>query len=541
MTVHMEKAEEIQNLLQKGEVEQALQASQTFILEENNNPTVCSICSALLINGGTEISRIEPVNFGISLIEEMLENLAMLDDENLVHLHYNLSNGYATQACLFRDIGDDVAAEVAFQKQKYYLQTILLRRDSLPSDLLPNVITNYANLLDHLGRTVEAVDYYYDCLQVSPNHAIAMGNCSCALKRLFNISAKHNPKLLYESWRLLKRACELDNEVIEIGGQYVLSDYLNRLNDLEDLISRFHPDGSQGLEEWITGFDKAHKSWKPSSYLRKVLLNRLLLTVNPILSNCEEEYKDEVFFEKMIVPISDEGNRWFQALCHTLNNIKEDFAIARYFYYQSQSQNRDIIEISRVTSYMDTLDYADFGLRSGLLKASLRLSADLLDKCAVFLNLYLELGHPEDQINFGNFWYKKRKHDKGLLLEINDRLASNHFLSALYDLQRDLYEGRYPFPFKRLRNEATHQRLVLSWYGSLDEEVKSFSSSHFQEVTLSLLRVAKAAIIYIIGTIMVEENHKETHRQEDGTIDLVAPAGLNFNIGTGLSDHVDHL
>ena len=386
---------------------------------------------------------------------------------------------------------------------------------------------------------MEAVDYYYDCLKVAPDHAVAMGGCSYALRRLFNISIERNPKLLYEAWRLLKRACELKDEVVELGGSHVLSYYLKNLAELEEVISTLHPEGVQGLEEWITGFGEIHASWKPSSSLRKIHLDRLLLTVNPILSNCKSEYKDEIFFESMVVLTGDEGNRWFQSLSHTLNNLKEDFATARYLYYQSQSQDRDVVDISSITSYMNTLDYADFGLRSGFLKSSLRLSADLLDKCAVFLNLYLELTHPEDQVSFGNFWYNKRKHYKGFLPDIKDRLASNQFLAALYDLQRDLYEGRYPFPFKRLRNEATHKRLVLSWYGSLDEEVKSFSSSHFQEVTLSLLRVAKAAIIYVIGTVMVEERYRELTRQKDGRADLVAPSGLDFKVDVGLSDQID--
>jgi hypothetical protein len=296
----------------------------------------------------------------------------------------------------------------------------------------------------------------------------------------------------------------------------------------------------EGLENWISGFDKIHTSWQPSSFLRKIQSDRLLLTVNPILANCPSEYKDEIFFESMVVPINDDGNRWFQSICHTFNNIKEDFATARYLYYRSQSQDRELIEVSTITSYMDTLDYADFGLRSGFLKSSLRLSADLLDKCGVFLNLYFALAHPEDQVSFGNFWYNKRRHDKHFLPEIEKRLSSNRFLAALYDLQRDLYEGRYPFPFKHLRNEATHKRLVLSWYGSLDEEVKSFSLSSFQEVTHSLLRVAKAAIIYVIGTVMLEEKDRELARQQNGDAHLVAPSGLSFTISMGLSDQVDN-
>lgn len=539
MQSHVEEAEHIQNILNQGQAEQALQSTKQLLAQKPDNPVVRSVCSGILIDCGTALGNLEPVNLGISLIEALFKSLPGLSDEALANLHYNLSNGYATQAILLREAGDVEAAAEALQKQKYYLQSVLLPKEEVASELLPNVITNYANLLDHLGRTVEAVDHYYDCLAIAPNHAVAMGNCSYALRRLFNVSTNYNPKLLYEAWRLLNKACQLRDEVIELAGAHVLSYYSKNLNELEQAISTLHPDGLEGLEDSITEFDEGHTSWKPSPLLRKIQAERLLLTVNPIPSNCPSEYKDEIFFESMVVPLGDDGEHWFQSLCHTFNNIKEDFATARYLYYQSQSQDRDLIEISTITSYMDTLDYADFGLRSGFLKSSLRLSADLLDKCAAFLNLYLKLAHPEDQVSFGNFWYNKRKYDKGFLPEIKDRLLSNQFLTALYDLQRDLFEGRYPFPFKHLRNEATHKRLVLSWYGSLDEEIKSYSLSAFQEVTHSLLRVAKAAIIYVVGVVMLEERDRELTRKRNKSAHLVAPSGLPFRIDVGLSDQVN--
>lgn len=118
-------------------------------------------------------------------------------------------------------------------------------------------------------------------------------------------------------------------------------------------------------------------------------------------------------------------------------------------------------------------------------------------------------------------------------------MLSNQFLTALYDLQRDLFEGRYPFPFKQLRNEATHKRLVLSWYGSLDEEIKSYSLSAFQEVTHSLLRVPKAAIIYVVGVVMLEERDRELTGERNKSAHLVAPSGLSFRIDVGLSDEVN--
>nr|MDJ0556646.1 LA2681 family HEPN domain-containing protein [Microcoleaceae cyanobacterium MO_207.B10] len=168
-----------------------------------------------------------------------------------------------------------------------------------------------------------------------------------------------------------------------------------------------------------------------------------------------------------------------------------------------------------------------------------------LDKCAVFLNLYLELENEEDRVTFSNFWYKnlkykKNEENKGLHPKVEKLLNSNRFFAALYDIQRDLYEGKYPFPYKTLRNEATHKRLVLSWYGSLDEEIKSYSLSEFREITYSLLRMVKAAIIYIVGIVTLEETEKELEHQRNKThdYDLVAKNVFFFDTAIGLSDQL---
>jgi tetratricopeptide (TPR) repeat protein len=413
------------------------------------------------------------------LIENLLKKAEFQSSTCRATLNYNLSNGYAELAYLYQSTSSNEAMLEAFQKQKRLLQTVLLDKENLPDELLPNAITNYANLLDHLGRTVEAIDHYYECLEAAPNHATAMGNCGSALQRLLNISVAHNSKILHEAWRLMKEANQRESDLARLSGKHVLLHYQNALTNFEEYIESVVPGGCNALEKQIYEFEKAHK-WRPSSMLSQLKNDRLLLTVNPKLSNCPSEYKDDIFFENMVVALDDSGQRLFQAISHAFNHAKEDFATARYLYSQSKSQESSLIEISTITSYMDTLDYADFGLRSGFLKSSLRVAADLLDKCAGFINLYLELGHPEDKVILNNIWYVNRDYRKGLHPEVEPRLVSNHYLAALYDLNKDLFLGKYPAPFRNLRNDATHKRLVLSWYGASDKSSSSHSLKEFQ-------------------------------------------------------------
>jgi tetratricopeptide (TPR) repeat protein len=528
---------QIKNLLDVGETSQVLDAAKQLLSQDPNNPSLQSCCAGIFIDCGSAFKDAELVNLGINLIKDILNKDEVQSSSYRVVLNYNLSNGYAELASLQQNTGANEAANEAFQKQKQLLQTVLLEKENLPDELLPNAITNYANLLDHLGRTVEAVDHYYDCLEVAPNHATAMGNCGSALQRLLNISTAHNSKVLHEAWRLMKEANQHEADLVRLSGRHVLPYYKSSLENFEKYIESLLPGGCSALEKWITEFEKAHK-WRPSLILNTLKNERLLLTVNPRPSNCPSEYKDDIFFEAMVTAIDDSGQRLFQALAHAFNHAKEDFATARYLYYQSKSEEASLIEASTITSYIDTLDYADFGLRSGFLKSSLRLAADLLDKCAGFLNLYLELGHPEDQVILNNVWYSNRNYKKGLHPKVESRLSSNHFLAALYDLNKDLYLGKYPTSFRNLRNEATHKRLVLSWYGALDESGSSHSLEDFQVTVRFLLRMAKAAIIYVAGVVMLEEQQREVERQTSESKNSIAP-GLPFRIGFGLSDELD--
>ena len=94
-------------------------------------------------------------------------------------------------------------------------------------------MVNYANLLRDLGRHVEAIDYYYDCLKLYPEHAVAMGNCGSVLQELINFSVVHNSKILYEIWRLFKEANHKELQLEKLAGKHTVSQYQNAFTAFE--------------------------------------------------------------------------------------------------------------------------------------------------------------------------------------------------------------------------------------------------------------------------------------------------------------------
>lgn len=519
------------------EFEKSIQLVRDMLLESPDNPSLLLSCPGLLINAGNALHDLNSIELGISLIEKLLLEVNQSEVDLIGKLEYNLSNGYSAKAEILDIESEEESYREAIRRQKSYLHNVLLKANFLDSGLLAKAMCNYGNLLSSLGRFIESIDYLYDCLDIDPKHAVAMCNCSSALQKTINISKKHNYRIIYEFWNLMSKASELPARMAELADKEMHYRCLSSLKAIQEYIEGVHHSGIKGLKRDVSNFDSVH-SWQPKENLERIKQDRLFLTINPILSNCVEHYKDDLCFESIVTPLTEEGEIFFQKLIKIFNQIKEDFATARYLYYESLYASDKLSETSSITYYVESYDSSDFGLTTGFLKTSFRIAADLLDKCAGFINLYLKLNHPEDKVAFSNIWYEKRNHKNGLHPTVHNLIKENYYLLALKDLNQDLYLGVFPAPIRALRNDATHKCLILSLYGSYQEYEESIDIEHFQAVTRLLLRMTKAAIIYLVGLITLEEKRRAVERDSKGLGDKVAPL-TNYTMNYGLSDQLN--
>ncbi|EAZ91739.1 tetratricopeptide repeat protein [Crocosphaera chwakensis] len=182
MEDYFQELEELIELYNANEYDKALEKAQVLLDKYPDIQDINFACSGILINIGEVIKNYKIINQGIDIIQNELNNLDNYDEENLLnyelYLQYNLSNGYSSRANLLNPVTDQNEIEEALLKQKRCLQKVLLNRKKVLSDpeFSSSVITNYANLLRYFGRYIEAIDYYYDCLKIYPNHALAMSN-----------------------------------------------------------------------------------------------------------------------------------------------------------------------------------------------------------------------------------------------------------------------------------------------------------------------------------------------------------------------------
>ncbi|WP_107669156.1 LA2681 family HEPN domain-containing protein [Cyanothece sp. BG0011] len=522
MEDYSQELEELIALHKANEYEKALEKAQTLLQKYPNVQSIQFTCSSIFIFNGEKYKSMELVDKGIQLMETLYSYCHQIDPRdifnNQLRLEINLSLGYDAKAKLLNRVTETKQIEAIKQKQKRFIQNTILAKKRLNPNDFSSLTNNYAALLSFFGRCVESVDYYCDALEVNKDNSFAKGNLGVAFLPLIPLSKKYGLKISFQSWQLLTKAIKNNDKLKTSNGKPVpngeesITNFTKALGEIETMINLSFDDGLYKLIEVMKKIESG-QDFQPSSYLKFIGDKRLILTVNPEIWNFKNDYKDDLPLPNVITTdIEKEKNK---TLCYIFNQIKEEFATARHLYYQSFSQDQELIELSNITEYIDTLDSADFGFKSGFLKTSLRLAVDLLDKCAGFLNLYLELGNDPTKVTWNNVWYKKLKYknsfDNSLNPIIGQKVEYNSYLKALVSVRKDLYDKEYEdfYPFKILRDYVTHQGITLHQNEVMDTSKVNYSLEQMQEETYFLLRMVKAAIIYLVGVVMIEEKEKE--------------------------------
>lgn len=217
------------------------------------------------------------------------------------------------------------------------------------------------------------------------------------------------------------------------------------------------------------------------------------------------------------------------------NQMKQEYASARYLYYEGTHVQGPHFS-DRGVRLLNTLDYPSYSLSAEKAKVAFRTTYSLFDKMAFFLNHYLGLSIPEHRVTFRSFWYEGQKKSKGLKPVLKE--SRNWPLRGLFWLGKDLYENASGFreamepearELAEVRNHLEHKYLKLHedmWRGPVAEpddmtramtDTLSYSIYRydFEEKTLRLLKMARAALIYLSLAVHQEERRRAEDRGPD--------------------------
>jgi len=202
------------------------------------------------------------------------------------------------------------------------------------------------------------------------------------------------------------------------------------------------------------------------------------------------------------------------------SQMKQEYASARFFFYEGRLADSPHYSDAGVVLY-NTLDYPRYGLGAEKLRISFRMAYSLLDKIAFFLNHYLGLGIKPRQVSFRSLWYEKGRSENGIRAFFEQR--RNHPLRGMFWLAKDLFEEGFQAALepdarelKTMRDRLEHRYLKLheglapggETGVSIDPIAYSVSDVHFERRTERLLKMVRAAMIYLSLGVHMEEHQR---------------------------------
>ncbi|MEO5799635.1 MAG: LA2681 family HEPN domain-containing protein [Gemmatimonadales bacterium] len=452
--------------------------------------------AGILVDAGGDLGDLKVVEEGAGLLREVLTVTPARQDAT-----YSLGNALSVLA--------DVRS---FDGPEWYLKTGAMRREAralfevvaqsdAPADLRARAITNRGNLLWESHRWVEAYECYRAAAELDPTNTVA----SSGAARL----------LLYAAEKGLGPATTLTGLArgyIELARRSYRDDP-DLPRDLRRLIAKLPP--ASALVPWSPKLQNA------DVYTAFVARNHLALGLTldglePSLRRWDNLMVDSISkdFEVRL----DEGDSGVPTLFAMFNLLKADFLSARYVVHLALNDPPQ-----ETAQYADTLDYARYGVKTGLLLLGQRAAIDILDKVAVAVTEYLKLPGNSDSIQFTRRWLRPDKKSgkpavplawqREVAAEIG---AGNVYLIALAELAEDIARGGALATHQQSRSLATHGFVVMH-----DERVEpSAKSPHVthrdlaecEEQAIRSLRVARAAIIYLEMVIRTHESNRPSRR-----------------------------
>lgn len=388
--------------------------------------------------------------------------------------------------------------------------------------------TNHGNLLNHIGRFVEAVEAWDLAIALVPKMAMAHGNRGIGLTwyagRLYDPG--HGALLAAAARRAFDGALApdalLDSEgldgALQTFGEYAVS--IDRQIDVQGVEDSF------ANRQFSLGRSRIERE-----YRRWCLDKRLFLNPLNDISNDPISAHDVLSLPTLVeIGLGDREDFGPPLAIKHYNLLKQEYVTARYALFEALTL-RTVHFSDRGVLLHDTLDFPAFGFAVERAKLAFRTAYSTLDKIGYFLNSYLALGHPERQVSFRNVWFtstgSKNKPLHSFFID-----AGNWPLRGLFWLSKDIFEDAFKSvttPDARelhdLRNHLEHKFVSVHDHVLSDMALRKRKPTpglydiDFDDLTaraLRQLKLSRAALIYLSLGVHAEEVRREAERGPGG-------------------------
>jgi hypothetical protein len=381
-------------------------------------------------------------------------------------------------------------------------------------------LTNAGNAYDIVGRDVDALVCYTHALAIDPHFGMALGNRGIALHHFAPFMHEHTPIVLHQAALALDGAIAHADSVVRVGGPAALQRF-------QDVRAKIKVSTTTSLREWRGPWADSHLDW-----CRR---NELFLHVS---HNCLHEDTgalDPLFFRSVVTGTDETGQRRIRDLVDAFNGIKQEYVAARYVAWlaaaASSPAREQAAEVSERITFLDSLRYGRWGIRTGMATQAFAAATNVLDKVASFVHMYLATGRRTTRVSFTALWRGDR--EKAMDAELRAALGRperNIGLLALCDLSCDLEDATPLRRRVRLRHTATH-RFLVAHTEMVPPSNDWFSRMRWSDLlkeTIAQLHTARAALLYLARLIDAHENAQRQDtsdgRSAVGTVRMFLPS-----------------
>lgn len=379
------------------------------------------------------------------------------------------------------------------------------------------ILTNRANLLNRVGRSIDAIAGWNEALRIDPHFAMALGNRGSGLRHYAGmvddnreraILALHAydslckavaPDAMYESPNFLPVVAHFKDMAEDIG-RAVNVDAVRAMQNLD-----------QG-EQSRSKVERAYRQWCLDKRLFLCPLNDL----GPYLAAATDDLMLPGIRERF-----DErpGDYSPPPIIGFFSQMKQEYVSARYMLFEGMSSTR-VHFSDRGVTLTNTLDYPLYSLASERVRTAFRIAYSLLDKIAFLIDRYWKLGKIPAHISFKNVWMVEKK--QRLLPQFEE--SNNWSLRGLYWLSKELFDDQLKQTtsadareLHAIRNalEHTYLRVSMGWAKPFTIGPSNTSSlgiaigsDELESKTIRVMQIARSALFYVSFAIRHEERKK---------------------------------
>lgn len=470
----------------------------------NRHISILYNLGGFLIDIGSLQPDLNIIQKGIKLIDKVMcvNNIEMY--KYYPQLLYNLANGLSSKLKLTQGTKKHLFLsdiELTERTKSIYRKAIELNHTHT------ELLINYANFLEaQYSRSLESLDYYNMALELHPDKAMALCNKAETLLYLYQfLGGDATKSIIIDAYFLLKKA-------INIGLELAPKKYFSSLSDM--LIKKY-PQLLDISKNTCTGDIPNHAGTFDEYYVKFCHENELFLNPLGKEHKCAAALYDPLTISKMIVNMDDKDK--YLRYSGYLNRLKQEFVTARYFAALSFYKNNEAHFLDNGVNIIDTLDYKAYSIYLEFARSSFRVAYGILDKSAIIVNEYYQIGFNPNRLYFNYLSLLKNGSASSNNSEKLKKLhpIKNPFLAAIIDIAND-FDNKYFFGLKDIRNELEHRFYEIYQISKHDQ----ITPELFRQKLLELLHIAKNCIFYIVMMIDWEERTAEAQINHDNIITL---------------------